>query len=68
MTYTSHGHHIPFTYLEAEKPEEVEGCGGVQLCLPCTVEAMPYLPAFRGDRGQAYLKNRLELDIVVVAS
>jgi hypothetical protein len=67
MAFTSHGHHIPFTFLEAEKPEKVEGCGGVRLCLPCTIEAMPHMPAFQGERGKAYLKTHLKFEIVTVA-
>lgn len=45
--YTAHGYHIPFTHLEPEtKPERVVNCGGVRMCSVCTVEAMPYMPAF----------------------
>jgi hypothetical protein len=68
MAFTSHGHHIPFTYLGDDPPKEVEGCGGVRLCLPCTLEAMPYLPAFKGERGKAYLESRITFDIMTVAS
>lgn len=46
MTFTSHGHHIPFTFLEDIKPEKVEECGGVRVCTCCTIEAVKYMPAF----------------------
>lgn len=49
MTYTTHGHHIPFTYLDLEeRPEDVRGCGGVRLCFTCTMQAARFLPAFSG--------------------
>lgn len=50
MTYTTHGHHIPFTFLDDKQPEKVSRCGGVRLCLTCTVEAMAYLPAFNPEK------------------
>lgn len=39
MTYTSHGHHIPFTRETEPKPDRVARCGGVGLCPVCAKEA-----------------------------
>lgn len=53
MTYTSHGHHIPFTFLDEERPKTVEECGGVRMCFTCTMETARYLPAFSGLNADA---------------
>lgn len=46
--YTTHGHHIPFTFLDEERPEHQANCGGPRMCPPCTLEAMPYAPMYDG--------------------
>jgi hypothetical protein len=56
VTYTTHGHHIPFTFLDDDRPKFVARCGGVRLCQTCTIEAMPYVPAF-AEVGKAILPN-----------
>jgi len=35
---TRHGHHIPGTIKEAERPAFVKRCGGVNHCTQCTAE------------------------------
>ena len=35
---TRHGHHIPGTIKEAERPKFVKRCGGVNHCTQCTAE------------------------------
>lgn len=42
MTYTSHGHHIPGTILDALPPETRGRCGGVSLCAICSKEAAAF--------------------------
>lgn len=42
MATTSHGHHIPGTVPDAERPEKVMRCGGVHLCKTCQSEAAQY--------------------------
>ena len=37
--YTSHGHHIPGTPVEAETPETKSRCGGPGRCTVCSREA-----------------------------
>lgn len=59
MAYTSHGHHIPFTFLEDDKPEKVEECGGVRVCITCTLEGMPYVPAFADMAENTWFRNTL---------
>lgn len=38
MTYTSHGHHIPGTILDSQRPTLVARCGGVTFCTECAKE------------------------------
>lgn len=39
MAWTSHGHHIPGTYVVDRPPQDVARCGGVRLCKVCSTEA-----------------------------
>lgn len=39
MTYTSHGHHIPGTILDKDRPKGVARCGGLRFCKVCLKEA-----------------------------
>lgn len=39
MTYTKHGHHIPGTTLDGERPMAVKRCGGMRLCPECKMDA-----------------------------
>lgn len=39
MTYTSHGHLIPGSPVDAESPEKIFRCGGPGLCAVCTRES-----------------------------
>ena len=38
--YTSHGHHIPGTIKNDDRPEQVARCGGPRICKVCMREAM----------------------------
>lgn len=42
MAYTSHGHQIPGTPREHERPKRVSRCGGPLLCPNCANEAALY--------------------------
>jgi len=57
VTYTSHGHHIPFTSLANEKPTKVVRCGGVRICPACTIEALPYTPAYNSIKETQFLEH-----------
>lgn len=67
MTYTSHGHHIPFTCLGDERPERVMRCGGVRLCPVCTLEAAAYVPALAEVAKQKYNRPRSIVDFQQLA-
>lgn len=41
--YTAHGHHIPGTVKDAEKPLFVARCGGIQICEECYRDGARYL-------------------------
>lgn len=38
--YTRHGHQIPNTKVEGERPQHVARCGGPRLCSQCSIEAL----------------------------
>lgn len=67
MSYTSHGHHIPFTFLDADLPKSVARCGGVRLCPVCTVEASIYLPALASVAKQKFNRPRSDVDFLLSA-
>ena len=47
--YTSHGHQIPGTPVEGERPKLVARCGGPRLCRQCKSEVQPYTPINLGE-------------------
>lgn len=67
MTYTSHGHHIPFTFLDDSRPERVHRCGGVRMCPVCTVEAAQYVPALVEVAKKKYNRPRSDVDFLLMA-
>lgn len=42
MAYTSHGHHIPGTVDNHQRPETIARCGGPGLCKVCSKQAGMY--------------------------
>lgn len=42
MAFTRHGHHIPGTVKEDERPSYVARCGGSGLCAQCTHDSETY--------------------------
>lgn len=41
MAYTTHGHHIPGTFVDAQKPAQpVARCGGPGMCQPCSLQTL----------------------------
>lgn len=62
MTYTSHGHHIPFTNLGDERPKSVERCGGPRLCPQCTLESSHYVPALVEVAKPTYRRRGGDMD------
>ena len=42
MAYTSHGHHIPGTIDDHQRPEKIARCGGPMLCKVCSKQASMY--------------------------
>lgn len=47
--YTSHGHQIPGTPVEGERPKLVARCGGPRLCRQCKSAAQQYTPINLGE-------------------
>lgn len=46
MTYTRHGHHIPGSPGETEKPKSIARCGGIANCPTCRGEAAEWLSKY----------------------
>lgn len=49
MTYTKHGHHIPGSPGETQRPAEVARCGGPSLCSKCSKEATDWKNTYGED-------------------
>lgn len=49
MAYTSHGHHIPGTVMNGERPLQVARCGGPPLCTDCAKETANYISAHQKE-------------------
>lgn len=64
MTFTSHGHHIPFTSLGDERPESVARCGGVRICKTCTMEAAHHVPALKDAAKPQYYRRGGDMDFL----
>lgn len=67
MTYTTHGHHIPFTYLDEHRPIFVEECGGVRMCPVCTLQASGYTPALRDVAKTRFSRRGEDMDFQALA-
>lgn len=67
MTFTSHGHHIPFTTLGNERPQSVARCGGPRLCKQCTTEAALYVPALKDAATPQYHRRGGDMDFLARA-
>ena len=65
--YTSHGHHIPFTTLARDAPDEVKPCGGVRVCIQCTYEAANYAPALKRVAEPPYHRRGGDMDFLTRA-
>lgn len=43
MAWTKHGHQIPNSPVETERPNSVARCGGVKKCIECRQDARDWL-------------------------
>jgi hypothetical protein len=48
MVYTRHGHHIPNTTKDEERPTYVARCGGPKICAQCKYDVETYQRVFIG--------------------
>lgn len=64
MAFTSHGHHIPFTFMDDKRPERVARCGGVRICKVCTTEAAPFVPALKEAAKPQYQRRGGDMDFL----